>query len=780
MSRIGVRARWLIGGSVLAGGAVAMPLVQQHMRTTTTEAAIDAQLAHGARYADSLLAALTEARAEAIAPRDAAAVLYLERLRRGLGSPFRLVDQALRDPELDRNRDLALGMLARTLAGQTYQIEPAALSLVVAEGAPRDAGALHLALIDSAVASVREPRVGELAVRLAYRLASASGAVSRQAPEIATTVAAQVRDRVLAARDTRDLIEAAARSGTDLFVVMREWREARRLRVERPVIVPLSARAEHDAVERLPALTARLEEIATVRGAVHSAVTDSATGVDLTSADSVLSGRARLGLGLARRLVEVAAARDLPPQAPITVTLAGYGPLIRARTALAAEREARARFASRPANEEELVAEFALLQARLPEDVPAAAMALLTAGVALRPYAQERAWLHGDGAPTARDLQVGFGVTVSYDSTVRPSWRPYLRRSLALALTDLKRVLTSYDPRGLHVHFGESPLRGRALALHDPVRRTIYFPATTSSGVMAHEFAHDLDWLTGRRYYNGPGWYRTDRAVRQASDQLSGALRQMASASRSDSARMTPQQRPTEVFARNVDWFVSAALAREGRLNGYLSAVQDPLLVGYASAITPEAALEGGSATLRALSGMTSISPFVREWFSSHFGAERRTSVHEAVRVVLETPLQTGDLPAPPSLSLWAPDAIGATMQSMPETSSAWTCLLDPFIGRSGDIEGTRAVVQLAAEARAGGIVRRWSELARRYPSMANPLLRGVGEPPWDPSMRDELTRQVRDAILWRALATRSSDAVTEALAASGSLRAQPGCADTR
>ncbi|HEX7124127.1 MAG TPA: hypothetical protein VF178_17245, partial [Gemmatimonadaceae bacterium] len=100
MSRFGVRVRWLIAGSVVAGGAVAMPLLQRHMRATTTGAALEVQLARGAAYADSLLGALREAPADAITRSDAAAVLYLERLRRGLGSPFRLIDQALRDTEL--------------------------------------------------------------------------------------------------------------------------------------------------------------------------------------------------------------------------------------------------------------------------------------------------------------------------------------------------------------------------------------------------------------------------------------------------------------------------------------------------------------------------------------------------------------------------------------------------------------------------------------------------------------------------------------------------------
>jgi hypothetical protein len=52
---------------------------------------------------------------------------------------------------------------------------------------------------------------------------------------------------------------------------------------------------------------------------------------------------------------------------------------------------------------------------------------------------------------------------------------------------------------------------------------------------MAHEFAHDLDWQAAKREYGGTGWYRTDHALRQAVDQLAGALRLMASATRADS-----------------------------------------------------------------------------------------------------------------------------------------------------------------------------------------------------------------------------------------------------
>jgi hypothetical protein len=450
-------------------------------------------------------------------------------------------------------------------------------------------------------------------------------------------------------------------------------------------------------------------------------------------------------------MAAVALYRDAPPQAPVVIAVSGYGALINGR-ATGASSVPRRRFVSRAVNEVTLAAEHALLRARSAEPVPAAELAVLTAGVALRPYAQETAWLPGDEAPAARDLQSRFGVAVTYDRSVRTAWRPALQRNLEQAIDDLRRVLPGFDPRGLRVHFGPSPLGERALAMHDPIKRTIYLPVGSSSGVMAHEFAHDLDWQAARREFGGTGWYRTDHAVRQSSDVLAGALRQMASAVPGDSRRASStRDRPTEVFARNVDWYVSAALAREGRINGHLTAVQDPVLTGYAAAITPEAARDGGSATLRALDRLTSVPAPAHAWFSVHFGAERRLSVHEAMRQVLETPARTVDLRRDPTAG--APlDATRGLFAAAPEVSGAWRCFLDGFSERGTDAAAVRAVVLYSAEARARGQLRMWTEYARRNPTRSPARLRALTGAPWDPAVEAATLRELRDAILWSAL----------------------------
>lgn len=697
-------------------------------------------------FADSLEKSFAGKPFAAIPAGDAVSALYLERLRLGLGSPFRLIDQALRDPALDSKRSAELGeaMLARTMMGDAYWPRPQALDLVAA-----GLGVQHQAIIDSVIASHSDPRVGELAIRLAYRLASAAGAVSRRAPEIATAAAAQSRDRVLAMRDARSLFTAADRDGLSRLTLMKIWRTTRKFDVERPVIVPLSARAEREAVESLPALVARIE-----------CVTDSANA----SAETARTLHRRTvernrGDALPNRMASVAATRDMPPLAAVLVAVRSYsGPM---RSSWDSDRLTKVRFVDRVSNEETLAAEYALLAAHAAAAVPEADAAILTAGVALRPFAQEVAWLPGETAPSVRDLQARFGVTVTFDAGARPNWRPFFQRTLEFALLDMRRVLPGFDPRGLHVHFGTSPLGDRALALHDPIRRTIYFPPASHSGVMAHEFAHDLDWQAAKRTYGGTGWYRTDHALRQSVDKLAGAVRQMASATRADSARapMTGVARPTEVLARNVDWFVSASLAREGRVNGHLSAAQDPVLTGYASAITPEAARDGGSATLRALDGLTSVPEVTRAWFSGLFGEDRRLSVHEAVRRVLETPIDRISLKGPRAFRPWDSRSLDKDMGPMIGKGS-WTCLVEAFAGSADDVGTVHAVVQYAAESRARGVVRQWADFAVRRPSTTPSRLRALTGAPWDPAIADSMLQEVRDAILWNALTSsgRSSE----------------------
>jgi hypothetical protein len=735
----GLRRHVVLGSviaiSVCAGTATWLA----HVANSTQERELIQHAGVGLAFADSLERSVASRQSSKVSPAEVVASLYLERLRLGLGSPFRLVEQALRDPALVPvdAKDLAEAMLARTMLGDSYWPRKSALDLIYVNGR-EGSGIEHQAIIDSVVAAHPDPRVGELAIRLAYRLASTSGSVSRRAPELATAAASQARDRILSMRDARALFAAADRDELNRVTLLRIWRDARKFEVERPIIAPLTSRQEREAVEALPKLVARIERVAESIG--FSETARNAHGTSLER---------RRTAGMPERMVGMAATRDHPPMTPVLIAIRSYSGLLRGGD-WRPDRAARLRFAERVSNEETLAAEYALLTARTTTVVPEADAALLTAAVALRTFAQESAWLAGDPAPTVRDLQARFGVTVTYDASARSAWRPFFQRTLETAILDMRRVLPAFDPSGLRVHFGTSPLGDRALALHDPIRRTIYFPPASHSGVMAHEFAHDLDWQAARRVYGGTGWYRTDHALRRRVDQLAGALRQMASAT-VDTARMTGVTRPTEVLARNVDWFVSASLAREGRLNGHLSAAQDPVLTGYASAITPEAARDGGSATLRALEGLTLVPELTRSWFSDLFGQERRLGVHEAVRRVLEAPIERVNVKS--LYEGW--DPASALDVGLTRRSGDWACLVENFAGSADEAGVIHSVVQYTAESRARGVVRQWAEFARRRPHASPPRLRALAGGPWDPAIGESTFRELRDAILWSALTAK-------------------------
>ncbi|MBV6521650.1 MAG: hypothetical protein MNPFHGCM_01794 [Gemmatimonadaceae bacterium] len=729
----------------LALAATVVTLLVQARTRREERISVEAAMAMGSRYADSLSGPVARESVTAIRTADAIAALYLERVRLGLGSPFRVVDQSQRDPLLPADARARVGhaLLASIAAGKVYEIEPAVLDLVASMPVANErTGGTHFALIDSVIRAGTDPRVGELTIRLAYRLAFAAGNVSRRAPEVAIQVAAQRRDRVLAIHDARALLREALASGTDPLVLLPAWRSERRLGVERPVLLQLTDREEAAAVAALPMVAARIEEIA--RTAADAPLTSNFADV-MPVTD-----------GLARRMAGLAELRASPPQAPVAVTVTGYGSMLEASSRHHSQRELLRRFVSKSVNEEALAAEYALLVARTGAPTAELAMTVLTAGVALRPYAQERAWLPGESGPAVAELQSRYGLaSVEFDENVPARWRAYYRRALDDALTDMRRVFPLFDVTGLKVRFGESPLRDRALAMHDPVSRTVYFPTASGAGVMAHEFAHDLDWQAARRRYGVTVGYRTDRAMRLTSDWLAGAVRRMASAPRSQEdtvSRGGTPERPTEIFARNVDWFVSAALARDARMNGYLSAAQDPVLTGYAAATTPEVARDAGEATLRALDGISPPNPKLRAWFDEQFGGGRRMTVHESVRRVLEAQLNASELRRPDMMSFAGIEASAHLLRAEPATSSAWACVLDGLFGRDDDRDALRAVTQYAAESRARGVVQRWAGIGGRLGLRAPWRMRALEGAPWSPETRAQLTREIRDAIMWHAL----------------------------
>jgi len=756
----------LIGTLVLVFAiAVAWAMATRGDRHGSISREVARELSLSANFAERIDHSL-DGSGDSLSAVDAVAATYLERLELGLGSPFRLIEYALEDRMLSDSvrRLVAYAMLDRTRRGDTYHAPSLVLSLVGTQGPlSAELAKEHVTLVERTVENASDPRGGELAVREAYRLAAAAGSVGPRGPWLGAQVAALARDRVLARRDVERLLDMARRNRIDPLGLIPVWRLERRFSVERPLMDPLAANVERNALSAVGDLARDLDSLATA--ARRSAVDSTELGVQSAP---------RVSDSAARRLAWIAATRAAPPQAPVVVAVTSTvrPPRFVATVDVdAGLREALVRFGQRAVNEETLAAEYAVFAARDTLGEASPSLAVLWAAVSMRAYAQERVWFPGYGGPTVKELKDRFGLAaISFDATTPTAWRPYYLRMLGVALTDLQRVLPAFGVRGLGIHFGESPMRDAALAMHDPARRTIFLPIATSAGVIAHELAHDLDWQTARTRYGLRGTYSTDRAVRQYRDRLAASVLELRDTRPADSSlgtdgvRPMPSARPTEVFARNVDWFVSAVLAGEGRMNGYLSAVQDGLLTGYGAVAVPEVARDGAQAMIRALDEMTIVTPATRAWFVDTHGRGRAVPIADLTRRVLDVPLMAADrrigqLPRGPGDYVLVPGEVSArTLVALGAGCRAG--VIDERLA-----EERERVLLEAADARARGLLARrarFAASAERAPWQSRALLGNA----WSTSYADRARLELRDAILRRAVLAGTPRGATALVAA--------------
>jgi hypothetical protein len=700
---LGGRGRWrALRLAVLAGLLAACGTVEVSRLASDQERA----LASGRDFADRLVA-----EGRGAVPRSDEAVVslgYLERLRLGLGSPFRLIDQALHDPRLvpaTRER-LAWALLARTLDRVSYELEAAALDRAHVPGVParRGIGRFHLELIENAIAEAPDPRSGELAVRLAYGLAAAEGSVSSRAPELVVQAAALIRDREVARADAARLLQAARQNGAEAVRLVPLWRAERAFLVEAPLMAALPPDAERAALELAPRLAAGIRALGPRLAAGGLAPQPRAGAASLLSPAT------------AGRLVELADSLDAPPQTPVVVAVdVNRRELLDAPGLGAAQRRANARFVEGAWNEERLAAEYALLGPRGGTAGIAPALATLWAAAALRAYGQEEVWFPGFPGPSNRELEDRYGLaSVRFDADVPAAWRPYYRRMLDHAIADMQRVLPSLDLRGLRVHFGSPPGRPATLALHDPATRTVYLPPRSSAGTIAHEIAHDIDWQLALRRYRVRGDYGSDRAARYDGDRLAISLRDMSSGlllAPGPSERVHHSRRPAEIFARGVDWFVVVSLAREGRTNGHLSSVQDAVLTGYGTVTPPDVTGAAGAALVRVLDDVAPVYPVTRQWFLESFGRSRDLNAYDLLRKVLEAG-PTPDLPLARSATRRPTSPAGPqTFEALRQARDAAFGSIDGWICRAPTAPydpsfeaARRGLVGLAAAARARGL----------------------------------------------------------------------------
>lgn len=594
---------------------------------------------------------------------------YLERARLGLGSPFRLIDQAIHDSRLPDSirHDIAWAVADRVFDGDVYHVDPRALDIISQPGT----GEGHLAIIEEVIAGADDPRVGSAALRIAYALAASSGATSLTSLPVVAEVVSQVRDRTLAIRDLEQAVPRAREDGVNLVEEIIHSRQTRSLDVERPVLLGLSAREREEAIEMAPAILERIEQV--------------------VAADSRPASASLLDRSDASTLASLAA--DRPPLAAIRVPVSGRSATLRGDSTL--PREALPVIAA-AANEESLIAAFAYADRASDSRSPALHRLMVSAGVALRAHAQDRV------RATAEALTVGAVVgryrlkAITFDHDVPRDWRPFYTQMIADALDDFDLVLPGYDPAGLSFRVEMSALPDSALAMHDPRTHTIRLSAMTPSGTLTHELAHDVDYRAARRLFAKSGGYATDRSLRESSIRLSSTVRGLTSARIAGRNRISSHgsSRPAEVFARSVDWFVADALAAMGRSNGFLSAIEDPILAGFAS-MPADAPSEGAArALVGTLMEMTWVPDSLFSGYLARWESESALDPATLVMRSLDAPVFNRRSPRVP---------FGVSAEAVSWLSTGALCRVEAM--REGTPQ--ERLLAMAVDARAKGIVVR-------------------------------------------------------------------------
>lgn len=502
---------------------------------------------------------------------QALAALYSQRLLLGLGSPYRLIETALRDDRLgDARGTVARSLLEQIERGAMYDVTPLAL---MAGGVPESSAIAQLELVRQAVESTPDPRVGELAVLLGYELAAAEHTVTPELVARVARVAALLRDRQLAALDAQRLRDAARHLAVAPHNLVLAWRTNRTFAVEQPTLVPLDPAAQDEAA-RLALLLV---------GGIRSAVAPVSSTLQRTVAAAPHGVSAAVAAALARDSSE-----RLPQNAVVVTLRAIRSGAMDTRSRVSAPHWQM--FFERATDEERFVSELPGARRSAADDVVAAGITLDVA-TSLRPFAQEQiGTVRVVGS--VQDLATRFGVRVRFDPRVGDAERARTLHVLTRSLEDLRTVVRTIDLSGLTFRVGPLDPSAPHLAYHEPRKRVIHLDPATTAGTIAHEIAHDLDWQLAARKYRTRSNYATDYAT-QNHRTLAHAVRNLTGATapmNKPSSDHAAEQRPAEIFARRFEWYVASALAQRGLSNGYLSSAQNDWIAGYGAAVRPDPA----------------------------------------------------------------------------------------------------------------------------------------------------------------------------------------------
>jgi hypothetical protein len=482
-------------------------------------------------------------------------------------------------------------------------------------------------------------------------------------------------------------------------------------------------RVERDAVEMVPGVLAAIRALPAARD----------TALPLPPDESAARFAAEL----------TSAGNATPPSSALAVTAQRYVPMVRGRAP-----GINAAALMRAHNGEMLVGALSETDTSR-RSRRAVGRLVLAAAVAQRSMAQRAVDVSSDTALVAAVVATSIGAaSISFDPDVPAAWRSHLLRSLTDGVRDLRRVLPSLDLSLVQVRFRMTPPADSALAMHDPRTRTLHLPAITAGGTLLHEIAHELDRQSAHR--EGLQGYRSDLAVRTmgsgrvpASGRVAASLRALTEDVTNVPRISKAAERPAEIFATQVDWFVAQALAREGRSSGFLTGVQDEILTGHV--VHPERLRSSGRSRslLHALEGMTPVSARASE--------EQAPTAETVLRWALNGPV---DRRAAAVIVRGSDDQWAASL------SAVDAC----------ELHDERAMlVRLAAESRARGwLVQRARWIAEEdRPSWARAILQ---QGPWDPAAADSRVAALRDHVL---VQLASNAALPAGLSAYASLSAE-------
>ncbi len=680
-------------------------------------------LADGARFDDSLTRAIRAAPNARVAFPAAVSLGYLARLELGLGSPFRLVDLARTDPRLPaawRPR-VAHALLSRVARDEkAMRPLPSAINVAMYGAAPT--GEALLRLVDSVMTRDGDSPLALDAIRIAAAQANVRGVLRQGAVPLLDAAALMAFDRVRARRDVERAVTAASRGDGDLLQVVALWRVERRFAVERPLMAEVAPSPRRIA-SRVPMMRAAIERV------VQHTDTSSRTVI----ADvSPLPTNASAALGL---LISV---RTRPPQPQVRLGVLDARIVAVDRRAATMPNVTRLLMSAH--NEESLVMALASADSGA---APIVAAGALLAAQGMRTLAQEAAYHPGVLLLKPEQVAERLGLaSLTFGRDVPASWHAYYAREFASSVDALRGIFPRASFSGLNVRIGDRVLSG-ALAVHDPRSRTLTLPLATGFGAVGHELMHDLDWQSARDYAGRAGTYATDNASRGARGQPIAAplarLAEFVPVGTSSTAYSIEARRPAELLARGADWFLAAALARQGRMHGALTAVQDGWIRGYASATGPAAFGDHDAA----LSALFDLMPTlaVRAAVRPRSDAEREPDLGTIARAAWFTPLASADSLAMPRAAMRFP-ALAAS-----SCSPVARLRLAPMLGTA------REVAAGFVEPRVWRGMRRWARTTdpTTLGTDARALRLAVLGAPVNPIVIDS-ARAVWVAAAWQAL----------------------------